>query len=196
MKNPRARRNNVVCEDLAAETILYDRANNRAHSLNRTVGLVWQAADGQRSVEEIAVILHRELGIPADPGVVLLALQDLEGAGLIEEPLPVEARPELLSRREVARKLALAGFSMAMLPVVASIVAPTPAMAASMITAQQAGQDLGTVGTEAYNNPNFLTDPNAITGLSNAQNAYVSGNYNTEIQDLDGVINALGLPPL
>ncbi len=199
MTNPCARRNDIFCENLDAETIVYDKAKDRAHSLNRTVMLVWESADGQRTVEDIAAILHRELGIPADRHVVLLALQELEKASLLQEPVPVEAGPELLSRRQVARKLALAGASVAMLPVIATVLAPTPAMAASMITQQQAGQDLTTVTGQAIANPNFLVGPEAQTAqadLGNAMLDFSTGNYNAEIQQLDGVIQALGLPPL
>lgn len=196
MKNPCARHNDICCENLDAETILYDKANDRAHSLNRTVMLVWESADGQRSVEEIAAILHSELGIPADRSVVLLALQELAGAGLLQDPEPGEAGPELLTRREVARKLALTGAGVAMLPVIATVLAPTPAMASSMISQPQAEKDLIDVGLEAAFDPNFGGNPTARQDLTNAAQDFGTGNYNAEIQQLDGVIQALGLPPL
>lgn len=199
MTKPRARRDAVFAEKLAAETILYDKAAHRAHSLNQTVGLVWELADGQRSIAEVAAELHRELGVPADESVVLLALQELARCGLLEEPIPAESGPERLSRREVARRLALAGASAAMLPLVASVLAPTPAMASSGLTPQQATEDLNTVENEAQTDPAYYNGPNgpaAKNDLLAAQSAYNSKNYNAEVQDLDGVISALGLPPL
>ena len=78
-------------------------------------------------------VLHHELGIPADRGIVLLALEQLEGAGLLETPLEVEQGTERSSRREVARRLALAGASATLVPLVASVLAPTPAMADSPV---------------------------------------------------------------
>lgn len=199
MTNPCARRSDIFTESVAAETILYDKANHRAHNLNRTVALVWESADGQRTIDDIAAILHRELGIPPDRGIVLLALQELAGAGLLEEPVSVEAGPELLSRRQVARKLALAGASLAMLPVVASVLAPTPAMASSLITPSTAQQDLNQVGIEALKDPAFFYGPEAQvaqTDFANATADFLTGKYSAEIQQLDGVIKALGLPPL
>lgn len=199
MTNPCARRNEVFSESLATETILYDKANHRAHSLNRTVALVWESADGSRTVEDIAAILHRELDIPADRNVVLLALQELSAAGLLEETATVKAAPELLSRRQVARKLAMAGASVALVPVVASVLAPTPAMASSTVNQQQAAQDLADVNLEALENLSWVAGPNAQAiqaDLISANNDYIAGNYSTEVQQLDGVIQALGLPPL
>jgi hypothetical protein len=137
MDHPKARRDGLFSECLAAETIIYDKANHTAHTLNQTVAMVWESADGDTSVDELARMLHAKLGIPADRGVVLLALEQLEAAGLsepyIEEQvsIEVEKHTEPTSRREVARRLAVAGVSAAMLPLVASIVAPTPAMAVS-----------------------------------------------------------------
>lgn len=199
MKNPSVRRKDVFFERLTAETILYDKANHRAHSLNPTVACVWENADGHRSVDDLAGILHRDLGIPADRTVVLLALQELSEAGLLEEPVNTEAGPELLSRRQVARRLALAGASTAMLPLIASVLAPTPAMASSGIAQQQATTDLNTVENEAQTDSAYYNGPNAQVAKNDllaAQAAYNSGNYAAEVQDLDGVVSALGLPPL
>jgi hypothetical protein len=137
MDNPKARREGLFSERLADETILYDKVNHTAHTLNQTVAMVWESADGDKSVNELARMLHGKLGLPADRGVVLLALEQLQAAGLLnayqeDAYQEVEKETELTSRREVARRLALAGVSAAMVPLVASVVAPTPAMAASM----------------------------------------------------------------
>jgi hypothetical protein len=132
MDNPKARREDLFSERLAEETILYDKVNHTAHTLNETVAMVWESADGDRSVNELAHMLHSKLGIPADRGVVLLALEQLQAAGLLEVSIEAEKETERTSRREVARRLALVGVSAAMVPLVASVVAPTPAMAASM----------------------------------------------------------------
>jgi Coenzyme PQQ synthesis protein D (PqqD) len=133
MNNPKARREGLFSERLAEETVIYDKANHTAHTLNQTVATIWESADGDKSVNELARLLHSQLGIPADPGVVLLALEQLQAAGLLEPCQEVEKETERTSRREVARRLALAGVSAAMVPLVASVVAPTPAMAASMV---------------------------------------------------------------
>lgn len=133
MDNPRARRNDLFSEHLGDETVIYDKLNHKAHTLNKTVAMVWESAGGDKSVDELAGVLHHELGIPADCGVVLLALEQLEAAGLLETPVEVEQGTERSSRRKVARRLALAGASAALVPLVASVLAPTPAMADSPI---------------------------------------------------------------
>jgi hypothetical protein len=132
MDNPKARRDGIFSERLAEETIVYDKINHAAHTLNQTVAMVWESADGDKSVNEIAGMLHAKLGVPPDRGVALLALEQLEAAGLLEASAEVEKYTEHTSRREVARRLALAGISAALVPLVASVVAPTPAMAVSI----------------------------------------------------------------
>jgi alkylation response protein AidB-like acyl-CoA dehydrogenase len=196
MTTPCARRNEIVSAKLVADTMIYDKVSHRAHVLNQTVALVWESADGRNSVDDIAQILHRELGLPADRSVVLLALQELEKSGLLQEPARAETGPEGLTRRQVAQRLACAGASLALIPMVTSVLAPTPAMAQSTISQSQAQTDLINVGLEAGKDPNFYTSKTAETDLVNATTAYGEGNYSSEVADLDGVLKALGLPPL
>jgi hypothetical protein len=199
MTTPCARRNEIVSAKLVADTMIYDKVSHRAHVLNQTVALVWESADGRNSVDNIAQILHRELGLPADRSVVLLALQELEKSGLLQGPVRAEAGPEHLTRRQVAQRLAYAGASLALIPMVTSVLAPTPAMAQSTISQSQAQQDLNTVTADTQNpayNPEFLGSPGAQADLTNAATAYGEGNYSAEVADLDGVLKALGLPPL
>lgn len=197
MTNPRARRNDIFSDTLGSETILYDKSNHRAHSLNRSAALVWQSADGQKSVDELAELLHRELGVPADRSVVLLALEELAIAGLLEKPLETAVPEEAPSRREVARRLALAGASAAFIPFIASVIAPTPAMASSdPITKTQAANDLLNVDVKAGLTPGYYTNRTAQNDLVAANAAYGNGQYATEISDLNGALAALGLPPL
>lgn len=199
MNNPRARRNNIFAESLADETILYDKTNHKAHSLNKTVAMVWESADGEKSVDDIAGILHRGLGIPEDRSVVLLALEQLETAGLLDTSAELTEGAERPSRRQVARRLALVGASAALVPFVASVLAPTPAMASSRttVTAAQYDADAITVTTD------IAKDANAFASSKTAQSDYVAGlaaggqgNYSAGVSDFDGVLSALGLPPL
>jgi hypothetical protein len=195
MTNPISRHDDIVTESLGAETIVYDKTSHRAHSLNQTVALVWASADGERSVDQIAEILHRELGIPADRDVVLMALQELAEAELLEKP--AETASNLMTRRQLARKLAMVGASAAVVPLVATVLAPTPAMASS-IFGQPQGQEClqEIVGDIEKYYQKFEDSPTAQQDLQNAIQAYEKGNYNAEVQDLDGMLQALGLPPL
>ncbi|HLH02042.1 MAG TPA: PqqD family protein [Bryobacteraceae bacterium] len=181
------------------EKILYDKVNHRAHSLNESAALVWQNADGNKSVGELSELLNRELGIPADEKVVVLAVKQLGEAGLLEEFSPAEVNPELVSRRQLARNFGLAGASAGLLPFVVSVLAPTPAMAGSAvskITPGKALHDLTTVTVEADLDPAFYHSRTAQVDLGQATQAFAKGQYPTEETDLNGVINALGLPPL
>lgn len=198
MKYPSARRDGVYSEVLGSETIVYDKLNHRAHSLNKTVALVWKSADGGKSIAELAGILHRELDIPADAETVLLALEELKAAGLLDEVPEAPAEIAAPSRREVARRFALAGASAALVPFMASVLAPTPAMASSgsSINPATAKKDLESVTNQAYLDPAYYVDKTAQQDLSAAQTAYDSKNYATEVTDLDGTLSALGLPPL
>lgn len=197
MTPPCARRTEVLSQKLSTETMVYDQVSHRAHVLNPTVSLVWEFADGRNSIDEIAQILHRQLGLPADRSVVLLALQELAESGLLQEPLQAEVGPERLTRRQVAQKLTLAGASLALVPLVTSVLAPTPVMAASSsISKGQAEADLLKVDLEAGLDPQYLSSKTAQADLTNAETAFSKGNYSSEVSDLNGVLSALGLPPL
>jgi hypothetical protein len=184
---------------LADETILYDKTNHKAHTLNKTVALVWESADGEKSIDEIATILQDGLGIPADRSMVLLALDELQSAGLLETPAESIEGAERPSRRQVARKLAMAGASAALVPFVASVLAPTPAMASSRptITAQQFSTDKNTVQGDINSHLlQYAFNPTAQQDWAAGVSAGNQGNYATGVTDFNGVLKALGLPPL
>jgi hypothetical protein len=123
---PKARQEKLAVEELADETLVYDLKRDTAHCLNRTAALVWRCCDGRTSVKAMADRLHRELAVPADDGMVWLALQRLEKAHLLEGQTAPPGEATRYTRREVARRLGLIGGVAALLPVVTSLVAPTP----------------------------------------------------------------------
>ena len=124
---PRARRDGLLSEQVGSDVIVFDGARQEAHSLNRSASIVWQHCDGERSVPELAAVLGDELGIEPNDSLVEFALDELSRAHLLEMP----SGSELVTRRDVVRRLSFAGAAAVALPVVLSIVAPTPAMAAS-----------------------------------------------------------------
>jgi hypothetical protein len=128
---PNARIEGIVSEAVRGETVVYDENRHKAHCLNRTAGLVWRQCDGQTSVAEIARRLGSELGHPVDDGLVWLALHRLEKAHLLQNALTPPEEPARYSRRDVARRLGLVGSLTVLLPLVTSIVAPTPLQAKS-----------------------------------------------------------------
>jgi len=115
---PRARDSGLLVRKLEDEVLVYDLTRHRAHCLNAVAGRVFGLCDGETSVAGIAAAAD----LPE--AAVWLGLRRLGAASLLEERAPVSA----VARRDALRRLARAGL---MLPVVASIQAPTAAQAAT-----------------------------------------------------------------
>ena len=133
---PPARRDGLVVRDLPGETIVYDRERHQAHCLNRTAALVFRHADGTRSAHEIATLLGE--GEPCErEAVVALALEQLSQVGLL---VGAEAVPDS-ARRAALRHVGLG--AALLVPAIVSMLAPTPAEAATCVTSC-VGQPNGT----------------------------------------------------
>jgi hypothetical protein len=124
--NPLARKRDILPENLPEEVVLYDKANNKVHCLNKTAAAIWESCDGTKSVDELAHIVSTKFGVPEDRNLVLQALEELEKADLMEAGSIMVPRAGLTSRREAVGKIAMAGTAL-----VATIVAATPAAHAS-----------------------------------------------------------------
>ncbi len=157
-------------------TVVYDRLNHQAHCLNKTVFTIWENADGTKSVDQLAGVLTEKLGLPLSQDLVLLSLAELKKVNLLQSPAKLDSGEELPSRRQIGRKLALAGASAAFLPFVASLVAPTPAMARSYNPATYACE-WATVQSEAspdwgqvlLNKNHSLSDYTTASGRRNGR---------------------------
>ncbi len=122
---PRARRDGIIVQEVGNEAVVYDTARDRAHRLNAVAAAVWRHCDGSRSAVDLGSTLRAE-GLIVDPGLVEVALVDLQQAHL----LLADAAPDAaLSRRELLTRLQLAA---ALAPMVVSILAPVPAAAQSL----------------------------------------------------------------
>ena len=124
--NPLARKSHIFVENLPEEVVVYDKTNDKVHSLGKIAAAVWESCDGTRSVDDLAQTVEARLGAPAGREVVLLALEELENAGLLEPGSGVIVKPDLPSRREAVGKIALASTAL-----VATIMASAPAAHAS-----------------------------------------------------------------
>lgn len=129
---PASRRDQLLLQPVGDDLVVYDERTHKAHRLNATAALVWQRADGERAVHDLAADLRCVLQASDGPQgsavdeetseeLVRLALEELDRAGLLIRALP--AVNELMTRRKMITVAA------ALLPVVASIMTPTPAMA-------------------------------------------------------------------
>ena len=127
---PTARTDLATCS-VRDEVVVYDFRNHQARCLNRTAAAVFALCDGTRTARQIAASLEGPLGAAVDEDLVWLALGTLDDHALLDPPLG--KRRTDVGRRRLLKKMALtAGLSIA-LPAVWSIVAPTPAYAASTV---------------------------------------------------------------
>ena len=128
---PLARKEGLVIQELPDEVLVYDLDRDRAHCLNETAAFVWQHCDGRTTTSEIARSLGQKVNASVDEKVVWFAIDQLGRNHLMaKRPVP----PALIAgmnRREMVRALGLA--AAVAVPVVASIVAPTPAQAATCL---------------------------------------------------------------
>ncbi|HEY7236433.1 MAG TPA: PqqD family protein [Gemmatimonadaceae bacterium] len=122
---PRSRHSGLLVDHVGDETIIYDESRQEAHSLNRSASLVWQHSDGARSVQQLAALVGKELGVEPDESIVEYALDKLASAHLLEDAT--------VSRRDLVRKITFAGAAVVALPAVLSIATPSAAMAASAV---------------------------------------------------------------
>jgi hypothetical protein len=144
--NPRARRKGVVVRELPGELVVYDLERHEAHCLNHTAALVFQGADGQTTVDGLAAILRRELGVSEPERLARLTLERLGRAHLLDAgPMAGVARH---SRRDLLRR---AGLAAALLPAIGTILAPTAAEAAGTCVQGNVGCAGKPAGTPCYN---------------------------------------------
>jgi hypothetical protein len=141
---PEARRDDLLVEALGDELIVYDVERHRAHSLNGPAALVWRHCDGRTTIEDLALLLQRELGLPSDERLVRLALDRLGEAHLLRERPVGPADEGRLSRRQVVHQLGRASGMALVLPAVTSLAVPTVAMAQSAVPGGQRCESLGT----------------------------------------------------
>jgi hypothetical protein len=124
---PRARLD-CLTREFGDEVLVYDRERNVGHCLNATAAAAWKHCDGKKSTSELAIMMTQQLSTPVNESVVQLAIEELSQARLlVESERPVRRT----SRREAIRAIGIAGAIV--LPLVTSLVAPTPARAASCL---------------------------------------------------------------
>jgi hypothetical protein len=129
---PLARNEDVLIERLDTDVVVYDQRRDVAYRLNQTAALVWEYADGERTVADLAALLEAEIGDVADEDLVLVSLDQLYDHGLIDSGYDgCDAKEADVTRRRFIRRAGVVGTAALALPVIQSIVAPTPAAAAS-----------------------------------------------------------------
>ena len=127
---PAARHEGVVTETLDSGLLLYDLERDKGHSLNPVAAAVWRQCDGRRDVAEIAAAARAELGSEVTEDAVWRAVSQLDERRLLLASSPRRMSGPEFSRRQALLKAAGAGAAAGLaIPVIKSIVAPTPAQA-------------------------------------------------------------------
>ena len=135
MKNsqfPIARKDGLVIQEVPGELLVYDLDSDKAHCLNETAAIVWNACDGNTSVSDIAAIVAATSKGDASDDLVWLAIDQLNENNLLAEELTPRFAGE--SRRDVLKKIGIG--AMIALPIVASLAAPKSVLAASSCRCQ------------------------------------------------------------
>lgn len=154
---PQSRQTNIVVQEFENEILIYDLKSDKAYCLNETSAMVWQLCDGEHSVVQISQKLSKKLNNPMTEDVVWLALDSFKKNNLLKDCNDVEINFNGLNRRQVIKKIGFA--SMIALPVIASVIAPTSAMAAS--TGALLGQACGAGCNTGLSCRNFSTGGSA-----------------------------------
>lgn len=124
-QRPMRRTSGLVVKEAGAELLVYDLERHRAHSLNPVAAAVWRACDGTRETSALAATVADETGRSVPGEVLRYAVQSLGRARLLTTAVCGEG----LTRRDLIRRLGPA--VVVLLPVVATVVAPTPVQAQS-----------------------------------------------------------------
>ena len=124
---PLSLREGISAQRFGKELLIYDERTHTAFCLNASAAIIWELADGTRSLDQLAELASIALDSPLSREFVSFILEELDTVNLLQ---PAQTRPHIpISRRSALRKLG-AGCA-ALFPVIASITAPTAAQAYS-----------------------------------------------------------------
>lgn len=125
---PQARKSGLIVKEVDSEILIYDQERNKAHCLNQTAAKVWKYCDGETTVADACSALSRDLETPVNEKLVRYAVDQFSQDHLLEAEvgMPAFMIPGL-NRRQMVRTLGLA--AAVAVPLVTSILAPTPAQA-------------------------------------------------------------------
>jgi len=131
-KMPQARRSGLIVQEVDSEILIYDQETNKAHCLNQTAAKVWNYCDGETTLADACSALSRDLETPIDEKLIWYAVDQFSKDNLLEKgfKLPAFIIPGM-NRRQMVRTLGLA--AVVAVPLVTSIVAPTPVQAATCL---------------------------------------------------------------
>jgi hypothetical protein len=131
-KMPQARRSGLIIQEVDSEILIYDQNTNKAHCLNQTAAKVWKYCDGETTLADACSALSRDLETPVDEKLIWYAVDQFAKDNLLEKDIePPAFIIAGMNRRQMVRTLGLA--AVVAVPLVTSIVAPTPVQAATCL---------------------------------------------------------------
>jgi hypothetical protein len=122
-----ARSEDLVSEELGREILVYDKANDVAHSLSAVAALVWSTCVGGATLDQLVEAVRTTAPDEDPEGLTLTALAQLREKGLLQSG----STTDLVSRRDALRRMVKIGAVAASVPMIASATVKTPAAAAS-----------------------------------------------------------------
>lgn len=129
-KMPHPRKSGLIIKKVDGEILIYDQDRNKAHCLNQTAAKVWEYCDGETMIAAACESLARDLNAPVNEKLVRYAIEQFSADHLLETEVAMPAfMIPGLNRRQMVRTLGLA--AAVAVPLVSSILAPTPAQAAT-----------------------------------------------------------------
>jgi hypothetical protein len=135
-KMPQARRIGLIIQEVDSEILIYDQNTNKAYCLNQTAAKVWKYCDGETTLADACSALSRDLETPVDEKLVWYAVDQFAKDNLLEKDIePPAFIISGMNRRQLVRTLGLA--AVVAVPLVTSIVAPTPVQAATCLPSGQ-----------------------------------------------------------
>src|SRR6266540_1606510 len=118
----------LLRHELDGQVLIYDAREDRVHLLDTTTGHVFELLEhGDRSAEGIVSELATRMNTVESESLLQLSLDELRKADLLEDAPAVPALSDI-SRRDLLRKVGLAGAAALLVPAIATLTA-TPAYA-------------------------------------------------------------------
>lgn len=129
---PRSRTSGLVLKEVEGELLIYDLESNKAHCLNETAARIWRHCDGETTVAEACASLSKAAGSEFDQKLIWYALDQFANINLLDTNItPPASMIAGMNRRQMVRILGISALIAA--PVVTTIIAPTPAQAATLL---------------------------------------------------------------
>lgn len=107
--------------------MVYDMQRHQLHHLNPVASVVWHRCDGQQTIFDLARRCSLAMNTTIAEAQIVDALNLLQEANLLQQPLPTAMATPRSSRRTMVRRMAIGTAVMA--PAIVSVSAPALAQA-------------------------------------------------------------------